>query len=96
MSHQSGASWVSGLIDDLPRLRTWNDSFEVRVFATLEGSFLTFSLALDATPLLFLLLLSAGTFSLAFFHAFSWGVNEILDAVGDRDAVRIGSGPARP
>jgi hypothetical protein len=57
-------------LDNLTRLWPWNCSLEIGVFTAFEGSFLTFSHALDAALLLSLLLLFAGTFSLAFIHAF--------------------------
>ena len=51
-------------------MRSRNYSFKVYVFAAYAGSFLALSRALDATLLLLRLFLSAGTFSLAFIHAF--------------------------
>ena len=60
----------SGQIDNLTGLRSWNHFLEVCIFAAFAGPFLTLSRALDATLLLLPLFLSAGTFSLAFIHAF--------------------------
>jgi hypothetical protein len=86
----AGAGENSGEIDNLTWLRSWNDTLEVRVFTAFKGSSLTFSLTCDATLLLLLLFLFAGTFSLAFVHAFSSSVSEIVSAVDDRNAVGIG------
>jgi hypothetical protein len=58
----------SGQVNNLTGLRSGNNSLEVCVLAAVAGSFLTFSRAFDATLLLLLLFLSAGTFSLAFLH----------------------------
>ena len=59
-----------GQVDNLTRLRPRNHSIDVRVFAAFEWPFLVFSNAFDATLLLLPLFLFAGTFSLAFVHAF--------------------------
>jgi hypothetical protein len=64
--------WIrrnSGQVDNLAGLRSRNHSLKVCVFA-LAGPFLTFGSALDATLLLLLYFLFAGTFSLAFIHPF--------------------------
>jgi hypothetical protein len=58
----------SGQVNNLTGLRSGNNSLEVCVLAAVAGSFLTFSRAFDATLLLLLLFLPAGTFSLAFLH----------------------------
>src|ERR1700746_1586716 len=71
---------VLGHVNNLTGLRSGNHPLEIRVFTAFEAPFLAFSCALDATLLLLLLFLFAGTFSLAFIHAFSWHVNNILDA----------------
>ncbi len=84
-----GPGGDSGQVDNLTRLRSRNHSLKVCVFATFAGPFLTFGGALDATLLLLLLFLSAGTFSWAFIHAFylcAW--DDISDAVENRDAVK--------
>jgi hypothetical protein len=51
-------------------LWSWNNSFEVSVFAAFDYAFMTFDGALGATLLLLLLFLSSDTFSLALIHAF--------------------------
>jgi hypothetical protein len=65
-----GRGQNSGQVDNLTRLRSRNYSFKIYAFATFAGPFLTLSRALDATLLFLLLFLFAGTFSLAFIHAF--------------------------
>src|SRR5215469_1717570 len=67
---RDGSDESSGQVDNLTGLRSRYDPLEVCVFAAFAGSFLTFSCALDASLLLLLLFLSAGTFSLAFLHRF--------------------------
>ena len=86
MGHSQGKSrgWVgrnSGQFDNLTGLRSRNYSFEVGVFAAFTGPFLTFSYALDATLLLLLYFLFAGTFSLAFIHAFCLRASTIFSVL---------------
>lgn len=52
----------------MARLRSGNHPGKVGVLVAFQGAFLAFSFALGATLLFLLLFLSAGTFSLAFFH----------------------------
>jgi hypothetical protein len=70
---REGLGELSGNVDYLPRLRSRNDTVKVRVFDSFAVLFLAFCDALSATLLLLLLLLFAGTFSLAFIHAFLLG-----------------------
>jgi hypothetical protein len=65
----NGVAEKSGHVDNLTRLGSRNYSVKVRVFA-FGDALLAFSRTLDPTLLLLLLLLSAGSFSLTFIHAF--------------------------
>src|ERR1700736_1172809 len=67
---RNGSAGSLGQIDNLTRLRSRNHTLEVCVFAAFDPPFLAFCRTLGATLLLLLLFLSAGTFSLAFIHAF--------------------------
>jgi hypothetical protein len=66
---EDGLGEIQDKSTHLTGLRSRNHSLKVCVFA-LAGPFLTFGSALDATLLLLLFFLLAGTFSLAFIHAF--------------------------
>ena len=59
----------SGWIYNLARLGSWNDSFEVGIFAAIEFPLSPFDSALIAALFLVQLLLFTDSFSLAFFHA---------------------------
>ena len=78
-----------GQVDNLTGLGSRNHSLEVCVLAAFAGPFFAFGNALK-TPLLFLLLfLSAGTFSLAFFHRF-WLCERDVSAGQSPDSIQLG------